>query len=76
MANVRRRDGLMGDPIPLIGGLLTIDEDVHGRARRLIQAVFSRRTVAQQVGVDDRDQGDRSSACPNAGAWSFRSATA
>jgi cytochrome P450 len=47
---VRWRDGLMGELIPLIGdGLLTTDEDVHDRARRLIQPVFSRVMLEGQI---------------------------
>jgi cytochrome P450 len=50
--HVRWRDGLMGDMIPLVGdGLLTTDEDVHDRARRLVQPAFSRKAVEQQVAV-------------------------
>ena len=48
--HVRWRDGLMGELIPLLGdGLLTTDEEVHDRARRLIQPVFSRRMLEGQV---------------------------
>jgi cytochrome P450 len=50
--HVRWRDGLMGDMIPLVGdGLLTTDDEVHDRARRLIQPAFSRRAVEEQVSV-------------------------
>lgn len=57
--HVRWRDGLMGDLVPLVGdGLLTTDEEVHDRARRLIQPVFSRRALEGQVDVmvDEADR--------------------